>query len=52
MSFLKSACYYLRRVMTLPEVVLRPTSHKLDVFDSPDDPNLIVLSNNDAWKLF
>ena len=43
MSFLKSACYYLCRVMTLPEVVLRPTSHKLDVFDSPDDPNLIGL---------
>ena len=27
--------------MMLPEVVLRPTFYKLDVFDSPDDPNLI-----------
>ena len=29
--------------MTLPEVVLRTVSHKLDTFDSPDDPNAIGL---------
>ena len=29
--------------MTLPEAVLRPTNHKLHVFASPDNPNLIGL---------